>query len=248
MKKKIANVVVLILCTYPVGIVIGAVLIFLWLVRALKIKGWVRNFPHFRRRVVVVCNHPYKGEQFLLIGLFLFQYILWPWNGPYTLADVVNYHSNPSVLWLFKKQTRIVANLKNFGRSLVSWLGRPRLIAVYRTDKKKGAEGAAASVEVLEHGGSIIMFPQGTRNAKVLPELLLKSPMKGKIMGPFKTGYARLIGRTPGTATVPVWFEFNSWHDIRITIGQPIIFMPRTSPEDITRRMQEILQELADKT
>ncbi len=217
MRKKDGSV----LCTYLVGCVIGIAFFLGRLVGVVKVKG-LRNFPHGKRRVLLVSNHPYKGEQFLLIALFFPGYLLKFSYGPYTVADVRNYFDK----FPFR-------------------LFRSRLIPVDRTKRSAGVTSLEVSRDVLEHDGNIIMFPEGTRTAKVPLECLLKS-LKGKAMGEFKPGFARLATVVPDVTVVPVWSEVNSWWNIRFAIGEPVSFTAETPREEVAERTQNILLSLAD--
>lgn len=215
---------VLFLCTYLIGIVIGLIFMVGRWVGIAKVRGLDR-FPHGRQRLLLVSNHPHKGEQFLLIALFFPGYLLKPFSyGPFTMADMKNY---------FDK---------------FPWkLCRSKLVSVNRTGRLTGAGSLEVAKNILEHDGNLIMFPQGTRTNKVPEELLLRSPKKGKPMGPFKTGFARLATEVPHTTIVPVWSEINSWWDIKFIIGEPMIFTTGTPREEVVERTEKILLELADQ-
>jgi 1-acyl-sn-glycerol-3-phosphate acyltransferase len=75
------------------------------------------------------------------------------------------------------------------------WLTREVFHAVYvsrqRTDDQDPLEPLA---EALEHGDSLVIFPEGTRNNK-------GEPM------PFKSGLYHLAEKFPGVQLVPVWID-----------------------------------------
>ena len=75
------------------------------------------------------------------------------------------------------------------------WLTREVFHAVYvsrqRTDDQDPLEPL---VDALEHGDSLVIFPEGTRNSK-------GDPM------PFKTGLYHLAEKFPGVQLVPVWID-----------------------------------------
>ncbi|MBN8508273.1 MAG: 1-acyl-sn-glycerol-3-phosphate acyltransferase [Burkholderiales bacterium] len=75
------------------------------------------------------------------------------------------------------------------------WLTREVFHAVYvsrqRTDDQDPLEPLA---EALEHGDSLVIFPEGTRNNK-------GEPM------PFKSGLFHLAEKFPGVQLVPVWID-----------------------------------------
>ncbi len=210
------------LCTYLMGFVLGVAFTAGRLVGIVRVRG-LRNFPHGKQGMILASNHPYKGEQFLLIALFFPRYLYHFGYGPWTMADMENY---------FEK---------------FPWrLFRSRLISVNRTGRLTGVSSLDVVKDVLEHGGNIIIFPQGTRTGKVREEDLLKSPNRCRPIGPLKAGFARLVLEVPGTKVVPVYSEINSWRDIRFTVGEPMTFAGGTSREEIKTKVQDRLLELAD--
>jgi 1-acyl-sn-glycerol-3-phosphate acyltransferase len=214
--KKIMNAVVFFLFTYPVGIVIGLVFWFFWLTRVMEIRGW-ENFPKQRGKVLVVSNHPYKGEQVLLTGLFFRWYLFRPWKyGPWSLADRKNYYDKYPLL-------------------------RPRLIPVDRT-RNGDPEALNLAKSVLSTGANIILFPEGGRTSK--GQSFLTSRFGARIR-PLKGGFA-ILAAERGTVLVPVWFEHYHWYDIILVIGESICFSGITRRE-IVERTEKILLELADK-
>lgn len=211
--------------TYLIGIVFGIVKVVGKLLGVITIQG-LENFPHGDKRIIVVGNHPLRGEQFLLITLFFPGY-LWRPNtyAPFTMADMGNYTEK------------------------FPWrLFRSRLISVNRTGRLTGVASLDVAADVLLNDGNIIMFPQGTRNAKVREEMLIRSPIRAQPIGPFRSGYARLVSRVPGTKTVPVYCEISWKRGMRFTIGKPITFPGGTLEKEITQRAQDQLPMLADIT
>lgn len=217
--KKIVNVVVFLLFTYPAGLLIGVVLDRLWCTGLLELRGW-ENFPRQKGKILVVSNHPYKGEQFLLTGLFFGQYLLHPFKyGPYTVADAKNYYDS----------------------LLYRWLLRPRLIPVDRTKDKGDPRSLLVAKRVLESGANIITFPEGGRTSKGTNHLVSRG---GKVIRPLKGGFA-VLATGKGVATVPVWFEFRGWNSMRLAIGKPVCF-EGTPREEIIHKTEVMLLELAD--
>ena len=222
MKKE--KIDVQFLCTYLAGIIIGLTLSLGRLLGSVKVQG-LENFPHGKQRILVVSNHPYKGEHFLLIALFFPRYLLKPFlYAPWIMADMKNY---------FNK---------------FPWrLFRSKLISVNRTGKLTGADSLELAYETMKRGGNIIMFPQGTRTSKIPKENLMRSPKKDKPMGPLKPGFARLATEVPGVMLVPVWSEINSWRNVRFTIGKSMSFA-NTSRKEVVDMTEKYLLQLADQT
>ncbi|OHA88795.1 MAG: hypothetical protein A3C70_01370 [Candidatus Zambryskibacteria bacterium RIFCSPHIGHO2_02_FULL_43_14] len=221
--KKFTNVIILFLFTYPVGVLIGVIFWLLWLVGALEIKGWWKNFPRWQTRVVLISNHPYKGEQFLLAGLFFFQYLFQP----------------------LKHSPWIVADAKNYYNKWFCWFLRPRLIPVDRSGKNGDLKSLITAKNILRSDGNLIIFPEGGRTSK--GKAFLTSKKGKRIRVPLKEGFVSLVTE-PGVILLPVWFECNRWHDMRLIIGEPIMFTSGTPRNEVVERTERILLELADQT
>lgn len=218
--KKFTNFVVFSLFTYPVGVLIGLVF---WLLRffgVLEVKGW-QNFPHWRSRVIVTSNHPSLVEPILLVGLFFHQYIFRPFKyGPWTLADKKNYYDKYPLL-------------------------QPRLIPVDRRERKGDSKSLLTAKHILKAGGNLIMFPEGGRTAKGHSFLMSKGGKQ--IRTPLKKGFVSLATE-PGAVLLPVWFEYNRWYNMRLTIGEPTVFTDGTPRNEVVERTEDILLNLADQT
>ncbi len=219
--KKARNFVVLCLFTYPAGIVIALVFLLLWTVRILKVKGWVRNFPHFHKRVVLICNHEYKGEQFLCTALFFIRYIFWPFAGPFTIADEGNYKK-----WYY-------------------FFISPRLVFINREKVNGDSKGLVQAKRILKQGGSTIWFPEGGRTSK--GRHFRKSKLRGKMIRvPWKGGFVSLVTE-PGATLVVAWFDYRHFWDMSFVVAPPRVYTPGTPRDEIIERSQELMLELADE-
>jgi len=99
--------------------------------------------------------------------------------------------------------------------------------------------------EALEGGYSLIIYPEGTRDY-------------GEDIGPFKPGVAHLLKRHPDLPCVPVYirntarilpkgtFLFVPLF-VDVMVGEPLTFPPEMSKEEIRRRLEEAVRELARK-
>jgi len=222
--KKVMNATVFFLFTYPAGIVMGVALWFFRFFGILKAKG-LENFPKQKGKILLVSNHPWKGEQFLLIGLFFSQYFLQPFRyGPWSMADRKNYYNKPRYV-----------------------LMRSRLIPVDRTLKNGDLGSLAVAKSVLESGGNLIIFPEGGRTVKKGKEHELIRSKTGKPLRRLKAGFAHLATEVTGVTLLPVWFEFDSWRSMRLTIGKPVHFYGMQR-KGVVQRTEKILLELADQT
>ncbi len=219
--REVANFIVFAIIAYPVGIVIG---MSFWLARLfgiLKVRGWWENFPHWRTRVVAVSNHPYKGEQWWIAALFFHQYIWRPIKyAPHVMADKRNYREKYKFL---------------------QW----KIITVDREKRNGDSSSFRTAKGLLERGRSIVCFAEGGRTSK--GENFLISPKGNKLRVPLKESFAQLATKQ-GVILLPVWWEFNSWHDIRVVVGKPLTLDPETSREAVVKIMEQTLLELADQT
>lgn len=220
--KKFLDALRLIFIAYPLGFLVGLWFWSFTLLGFLQVSGWWENFPHWKKRVIIISNHPYKGEQFLLTGLFALQYFFRPFTfGPYSVADLNNY--------LRKRRYR--------------WTVGVRMVAVDRSGKGD-PKAALAIKDLLERDKCLVWFPEGGRTEKGTPDELLYS-RKGKKLRMLKEGFARLSIETDATI-VPVWFEYDSWRKMRLVIGQPKQFSGMTSAEAV-KKTEEIILALADR-
>ena len=101
----------------------------------------------------------------------------------------------------------------------------------------------APLIEGLEHGDSILIFPEGTRGEQRLP-------------APFKSGLYRLASRFPDVELVPVYLENlhrsmpkGRYLPVPITcsvwFGKPISLQAGETREDFLARARESIVELA---
>jgi len=99
--------------------------------------------------------------------------------------------------------------------------------------------------KALEAGDSLIIYPEGTRDY-------------GEDIGPFKPGVAHLLSKHPGLPCVPVYirntarilpkgtFLFVPLF-VDVMVGEPLTFPPEMSKDEIRRRLEEAVRELAQK-
>jgi 1-acyl-sn-glycerol-3-phosphate acyltransferase len=70
-----------------------------------------------------------------------------------------------------------------------------RAVMIERQKREGGPNPVDQMVEALDHGDSLILFPEGTRNTTDEPLL------------PFKSGLYHVAAARPGVECVPVWIE-----------------------------------------
>lgn len=69
--RKVTRNFLFFISTYPMGILLGLGFVFLKLIRRVKVLNWKR-FPHWKRKLIVVSNHPSLLETVLLPALFFY--------------------------------------------------------------------------------------------------------------------------------------------------------------------------------
>lgn len=243
MKKLLSAVVlviVLLLFTYPIGVVIGLVLLYS------RWRGYVRivhpeRLPLWQRSVILVVNHPSMLEPILLPGLFLRQFILHPFLfSPWSAPDA-----------------------DNFGKWYWFWTW-PRAVFIPRRDPAAAWKALRRLLLILKGGGTIILHPEGGRTSSAGNGVLI-SP-KGKRLRPFQPGFSFLAVPT-GALVVPVWIEGTDkvlpnspdrkimYHcfprfrgnQIVIRFGRHLRFQRNQNRGEINRIVQDALLALADE-
>ncbi len=97
-----------------------------------------------------------------------------------------------------REETRPVAALDYWLKTpLRAFVGREvfRAVLIDRRPEARTADPVAQMAEALDDGASLILFPEGQRNASDAPLL------------PFKSGLYHLARARPGVDLVPVWIE-----------------------------------------
>jgi 1-acyl-sn-glycerol-3-phosphate acyltransferase len=97
-----------------------------------------------------------------------------------------------------RERTRPVAALDYWLKTpLRAFVGREvvRAVLIDRRPEARVADPVAQMAEALDEGSSLIIFPEGQRNASDAPLL------------PFKSGLYHLARTRPGVDLVPVWIE-----------------------------------------
>jgi len=119
--------------------------------------------------------------------------------------------------------------------------------------------------KILENGGRIIIFPEGTRTFKTRVETRQRTK-NGKELGELKHGAAWLALKT-GAKILPIWVEgtdrvlpnnqkfpfLRLWHRITIKVGKPFSLktngassISKKVKEEATRTITQALLELVD--
>ncbi|MGI6721256.1 MAG: lysophospholipid acyltransferase family protein [Anaerovoracaceae bacterium] len=116
-----------------------------------------------------------------------------------------------------------------------TWMQRIRSVMIEREDPRASLRAISKGIEYVEHGFSMLIFPEGTR-------------AKGGPMGEFKKGALKLATK-PGVPIVPI--SINGSYEILekqgyLKSGQPIdvIIHPPIPTADLSRKEEK---ELTDK-
>ena len=157
-------------------------------------------------------------------------------------------HMDFVLLWsvlpaFLREKTRPVAAADYWNRGTV----RPYLIhqvfrgvVIDRNCSDKTANPLADLIEALDHGESLILFPEGTRG-------------NGATVQPFKCGVFHLAKARPHVELVPVWID-NAYRVMpkgtpvpipllcSVSFGQPTHLAPDETKEDFLRRLRSNMQ------
>ena len=115
---------------------------------------------------------------------------------------------------------------------------------------KGGKDALSRAVDVIENGGCLGIFPEGTRSRKPDPPFLQGG----------KTGFARLSAKFPTVPIVPIILNLGArefmppgslvpriWKRIEITVDDPITFCEWASDEEGGNLDDEEISLLMDK-
>jgi 1-acyl-sn-glycerol-3-phosphate acyltransferase len=188
---------------YPTAIIIGVVVLFLRFIGFLHIRG--TKFPHNRKSIMMVSNHPSLWEPIVLIGLFFREYVFHPRRIPWSTPDQRNY-----------------ADVWYWG------LFKTRFIPIPRGSPIGEGRALVRIISTLEGEGNVIVFPEGGRTCKGTRFFFSRS---GKRLREIKNGAGR-IPCEAGCTVVPVWVDGGEkilpigkffprvWKGMTITIGE----------------------------
>ena len=128
-------------------------------------------------------------------------------------------------------------------------------------DRNGGVQGGIGTVlalkKILENGGRVLIFPEGTRTFKAIRKSAVRSA-NGKELGKLKDGAAWLALKT-NARILPIWVEGTDkvlpnnrlpiprlWHRMTIKIGTPFVVQGNTRKE-ATLEVTQALLGLADE-
>lgn len=191
--------------------------------------------PHTRHGTLILSNHPSSFEPAVLLALFAPRLIL-----------------NPSRYFPW-----IVADRKFYDPYYMWWLRVVRIIPVERENKKQGSNIAEIKKmqNILAHGGTVILFPEGGRTLCLRDHSVTKT---GKKIGELRRGAGILITGTQPLC-IPIWIDGSErvlplkswfprlWRKTTIRVGNPFQLQEESDIDQATKIVKEKLIELADE-
>jgi len=220
------------------------------------------RFPIWEEKLVIVSNHPSLLEPFFL-PLMGFPWMNFPWVFS-PLWSRIRF----SLSWFkelqkeFSLQKKLIpANVPDKNNFYdPAYLGLFQGINV-PVDRNGGVQGRIGTVlalkKVLENGGRVLIFPEGTRTFKAIQKCEVKSA-NGSKLGKLKDGAAWLDLKT-NARILPIWVEGTEkvlpnnkfpiprlWHTLTIRIGIPF-FEQENTRKEATSEIAQALLELADE-
>jgi len=261
MRKKLVDEIRFLTVNYFLGPALGIFICLLEAFGRIKFLHFER-FPIWEERLIIVSNHPSLLEP-VVLPLMGFPWMNFPW-----VFSPVWYRFKFSLSWFrelqkeFSLQKKLIpANVpdrQNFYEPPYWRLFQGINIPVDRNGRANRRVGTVMALkEVLENGGRVLIFPEGTRTFKAVRKGRLTSA-NGKELGKLKDGAAWLALKT-GARILPIWVEGTDkvlpnnkfpfprlWHRIVIKIGHPFVVQGNTRKE-ATAEIAQALLELADE-
>ena len=216
------------------------------------------RFPIWDGRMIMVSNHPSLLEPVIL------PLIGFPWmNFPWVFSPLWT-RIRFSLSWFdelkkeFALQKKLIpANAPDKGNFY-----DPLFVRLFRginvpVDRNGGVQGRSNSVlalkRILESGGRVLIFPEGTRTFKAVQKSRVSSG-NGKALGKLKDGAGWLALKT-AAKILPIWVEGTDkvlpnnklpfprlWHRVTIKIGSPFLIQGNTREEATTEITQALIQ------
>jgi len=260
-KKRLIDKTTFSLVNYIIGPTLGMLICLLEAFGRIKIL-WFDRFPIFQGKLIIVSNHPSLLEPWV-IPLIGFPWMNFPW-----LFSPLWFKIRLSLSWFreLRKEFSLPRKLIPANVPDKDNFYDPSHLRLFRVinvpvDRKGGMQSRTITVlgikRVLENGGRVLIFPEGTRTFKAVDKSKISSA-KGKKLGRLKDGAGWLALKT-GAKILPIWVDGTDkvlpnnkwpfprvWHQITIKIGNVFSVHEYTRQEATTRITQSLL-ELADE-
>ena len=246
---------------YVVGPILGIFICLLEAFGRIKFVHFER-FPIWDGKLIIVSNHPSLLEPFIL-PLMGFPWMNFPWvfSSQWTRIRL-SLSFFRDLRKEFSLQRKLIpANVPdrdNFYDPLYFRLFREISVSVDRNGNSHNRiRTIMALKDILDNGGRILLFPEGTRTFKGVRKAGFTTPC-GKQLGRLKNGAAWLATNT-GAKILPVWVEGTDrvlpneklplprlWRRVTIKIGHPFV-VEASNREAATAVITQALLHLADE-
>lgn len=227
MKRKL----VLLIVAWTAGVAGGCLLLFMVLLKRIKIKGyqWKKFVP--KKGLIVISNHPSLVEPGVLPFLFFPWYLVFSRFAPISTPDKENYYNK---YWFF--------------------FLRPVCIPIERNGSRKALAVLEKMEKIVREKRILILFPEAGRTFKGEKFAILNSRRVKK----FPAGISRLF-QNLDCQILPVWVEgmerilpnkwdfskqwpfFRFWRKAEITIGET--FDSKTLPQN-RKKINDFLENI----
>ena len=261
MKNKLIGETKFLVVNYLVGPSLGIIVCLLEAFGRIKFLHFER-FPIWEQKLIIVSNHPSLLEP-VILPLIGFPWMNFPWVfSPLWSRIKFSLHWFKELQKEFSLQKKLIpANVPDKNNFY-----DPPYMKVFQgvnipVDRNEGAQVRIGTVlalrKILENGGRILIFPEGTRTFKAIRKSRARSA-NGKKLGKLKDGAAWLALKT-NAKVLPIWVEGTDkvlpnnkfplpriWNRITIKIGTPFLVQQDTRQE-ATLEITQALLELADQ-
>jgi len=260
-KTKLISEIRFFVVNYLLAPILGILICLLEAFGRIKFLHFER-FPIWEERLIIVSNHPSLLEPVIL------PVIGFPWvNLPWVFSSLWS-RIKFSLSWLKELRKEFSLHKKLLPANVPdknNFYDPPYLRLFQRinvpVDRNGGAHGRISTVlalkKILENGGRVLIFPEGTRTFKTIEESRVRSA-SGKELGKLKDGAAWLALKA-NAKILPIWVEGTDkvlpnnkfplprlWNGIMIKIGSPFLVEGGTRQE-ATLEITQAFLELADE-
>lgn len=179
--KKTLNTLIFLFFTFPIAVVLGLTILLLRASGQTKIIHKERH-PRWKKKLIVVSNHPSLLETVLLpASLFFPQVLLDPFSYiPWSTPDRRNFYDRWYWFWI-----------------------RPISIPIDRKNRANGMRSLYEIARVLEREKIVIIFAEGGRTFRGTEFVYSK---EGKRIRPLENSIGWLVTRTKAHV-LPIWVE-----------------------------------------
>jgi len=259
--NKLPSKIRFVVVNYLVGPVLGVFVCLLEAFGRIKFVHFER-FPIWEEKLIIVSNHPSLLEP-VILPLMGF-----PWmNFPWVFSPLWSRIKFP-LSWFKELQKEFSLQKKLFPANVPDKNNfyDPAYMRLFQginvpVNRNGGIQGRISTVlalkKILENGGRVLIFPEGSRTFKAIRKPGVRSA-NGKKLGKLKDGAAWLALKT-NARILPIWVTGTDkvlpndkfplprlWHRIIIKTGNPFLVQGDTHQE-ATLEITQALLELADE-